>query len=143
MIDWMTLPLKRYAQFSGRSRPKEYWLFVLFCILVGFVATMADYMLCYGAATRTISDVPGSYWASVQYVGGGPVLLIWGLATLIPGLAVAVRRLHDSDHSGWWLLIGFVPFVGGIVIFVFMVIGGTRGSNRFGPDPVATPPIAA
>ena len=132
----MILPLKRYAQFSGRSRPKEYWLFVLFCILVGFVATVADYLLGYGAATRTVSDVPGTYWASVQYVGGGPVLLIWFLATVIPGFAVTVRRLHDSDHSGWWLLIGLVPFVGGIVIFVFTIIGGTRGPNRFGPDPL-------
>jgi uncharacterized membrane protein YhaH (DUF805 family) len=143
MIEWMILPLRRYAQFSGRARPKEYWLFALFCILASIVATLIDYIFGFGTIERMLVDEPGTYAAAAVYEGGGPVLLIFMLATFIPGLAVTVRRLHDSDKSGWWLLLGLIPFVGGIVLLVFMIVGGTHGPNRFGPDPVERPPIAA
>lgn len=75
-----------------------------------------------------------------QAVEGGfsynanPVALVWGLAHLLPGIAVSIRRLHDTDHRGWWMLIGIVPLVGWIWILVYYVQRGTQGSNRFGPD---------
>lgn len=117
-MDWMLLPLRRYAEFSGRSRRREYWMFTLFVVLVSIILTMIDMML--GLTTAA----------------GGVLTLLFSLAVLVPSLAVGVRRLHDSERSGWWLLIGLVPFVGVIVLLVFMVLPGTRGANRFGPDPI-------
>jgi uncharacterized membrane protein YhaH (DUF805 family) len=64
-------------------------------------------------------------------------MLIVALGLLIPSIAVAMRRLHDTDRSGWWLLIAFIPFIGSIVLLIFFVLEGTRGPNRFGPDPLA------
>ena len=62
---------------------------------------------------------------------------LWGLATLIPNLAVGVRRLHDTNRSGWWMLIVLVPLIGIVVLLIFDVMEGTKGPNRFGPDPKA------
>jgi len=135
----MLLPLRRYAQFSGRSRPKEYWMFVLFIFLASILASMVDYLLGFGTTDHFATRDPSGFAAGWNYAGGGPVLLLLTLAILIPSLAVGVRRLHDSDRSGWWMLIGFVPFIGWLVLLIFMVIGGTRGPNRFGPDPVDQP----
>ena len=56
---------------------------------------------------------------------------------LLPLIALSIRRLHDTDRSGWWFLINFVPLIGGLVFFVFTLLEGTRGDNRFGPDPKA------
>ena len=67
---------------------------------------------------------------------GGPLTGLFALGILIPHLAVMVRRLHDTDRSGWWLLLGLLPLLGGLVLLIFFIIGGTRGPNRFGPDPV-------
>jgi uncharacterized membrane protein YhaH (DUF805 family) len=67
----------------------------------------------------------------------GPVTALVALGLLVPSLAVSIRRLHDSDRSGWWLLLGLVPMVGEIIVLVFMVLNGTRGANRFGADPKA------
>ena len=136
-MNWMLLPLRRYAEFSGRSRPKEYWMFVLFVTLASIVIATVDFWLGFGTTTHIVDREPYGSWASWTYGGGGPLLLLFSIAILIPSLAVVIRRLHDSDRGGWWILIGFVPFVGMIVLLVFMMIGGTRGPNRFGPDPVA------
>jgi uncharacterized membrane protein YhaH (DUF805 family) len=132
-MEWMILPLKRYAQFSGRSRRKEIWLFVLFVFLVGIVAGLLDTALGFGHAESHVSATGASY----SWFVNGPVSVIWILGTLIPGISVGVRRLHDIDKSGWWLLISLVPFVGGIILIVFYCLEGTRGPNRFGPDPIA------
>ncbi|MFV0625265.1 DUF805 domain-containing protein [Sphingomonas sp. ac-8] len=120
-MDWMLLPLKRYADFSGRSRRREYWMFQLFygiviAVLVGLAFLMGD------------PNSPATF----------PLILLglFVLATIVPAIAVQVRRFHDQDKSGWFVLINFVPYVGGIVTFVFMVLPGTRGANRFGPDPI-------
>jgi uncharacterized membrane protein YhaH (DUF805 family) len=67
----------------------------------------------------------------------GPVYGLYALATLIPGLALGVRRLHDVDRSGWWLLLAIIPLIGALVLFVWAVSEGTRGSNQFGDDPKA------
>jgi len=134
-MEWMLLPLRRYAQFAGRARPKEFWMFVLF-LLIGFIViAVVETML--GLSTTQHWAQRGPWWASAGYrTNGGPLTGLFALATLIPYLAVAVRRLHDTDRRGWWLLIGFVPLIGGLVLLIFFIISGTRGPNRFGPDPI-------
>ena len=118
-MSWYLEALKKYAVFSGRSRRREYWYFVLFNIIVGIVLGWIDALL----GTR------GSY------AGAGLLSGIYGLAILIPSLAVTVRRLHDIDRSGWWILIGLVPLIGVIVLLVFALLDGTPGDNRYGPNP--------
>lgn len=106
------MPLKRYADFSGRSRRKEYWLFFLFCVVGQIVTTILDIMFALGGTAAS----------------GGLLTLLFTLATLIPSIAVSVRRAHDQDKSGWFILI---PIYG----FILMFFDGTRGPNRFGEDP--------
>lgn len=132
-MQWMTLPLKRYAEFRGRSRRKEYWMFFLLMLILGVIASTIDTMLGFGTTWRSVTGTGYSVgWATHN----GPVEILLWLAMLIPNLAVTIRRLHDLDKSGWWLLILLVPLIGAIVLLVFMCIEGTRGANRFGPDPL-------
>jgi uncharacterized membrane protein YhaH (DUF805 family) len=134
-MEWMLLPLRRYAKFSGRARPKEYWMFALFGVIVCFFLAIVESALGLSMAQHWLETGPS--WASASYsTQAGPLVWLFVLLTIIPSVAVAVRRLHDTDRSGWWLLIGFLPLIGGIVLLVFFIIGGTRGPNRFGPDPV-------
>ncbi len=118
-MSWYLEAIKKYAVFSGRSRRKEYWYFVLFNIVVSIVLGWIDALL----GTR------GSY------AGAGLLSGIYGLAVIIPSLAVTVRRLHDIDRSGWWILINLIPLIGTIVLLVFAVSEGTPGTNRYGPNP--------
>jgi uncharacterized membrane protein YhaH (DUF805 family) len=115
-VDWYLKVLKQYAVFSGRARRTEYWMFVLFNILAGIVLGIVD-----------------KFAGTDPWLGG-----IYSLAVLIPGIAVSVRRLHDTDRSGLWFLASLVPCVGAIILLVFMIQEGTRGDNQFGPDPKAT-----
>ncbi|WP_375196889.1 DUF805 domain-containing protein [Sphingobium sp.] len=134
-MDWMVLPLRRYARFSGRARPREYWMFVLFLFLCFVGLSIVEGVL--GLTTADHWFQRGPWWAGAGYsTRGGPLTGLFSLAILIPYIAVAVRRLHDTDRSGWWLLIVFFPIIGSIVLLVFFIMGGTRGPNRFGPDPV-------
>ena len=128
-MEWMLLPYRRYAEFTGRSRRREYWMFVLFYWLVAVVI---------GAIFGTRQAVTIGTWYSAQVVTNGTGSTIgnlFALASLVPSIAVAVRRLHDIDRSGWWLLLVFVPFLGWFTLFIFMCLDGTPGSNRFGGDP--------
>jgi uncharacterized membrane protein YhaH (DUF805 family) len=148
MLEWMILPFKRYADFSGRSRRMEFWSFVLlnaivYTILIGLMiaggfpmmAAMSDPAMSDPSAI--MAEGPGALF----YIGAG-LLVIYGLAIFIPNIAVVVRRLHDRDMSGWWYLgvivasmIPLVGFVAGIAFLVLMLLPGTPGPNRFGPDP--------
>lgn len=110
----------KYFTPSGRARRSEYWYFFLFLFLVSFSASFADAFL-------------GLYIGA----GVGTLSTIVSLAFLTPGIMLGIRRLHDLDRTGWWILIGFVPLVGSIVLLVFFVQSGTDGPNRFGPDPKA------
>ncbi|MGN9812519.1 DUF805 domain-containing protein [Micromonospora sp. BQ11] len=112
--------LTQYVGFTGRARRSEYWWFALFSFLVSIVAAILD-----GVFGTNLGDAGST----------GVIGLIVTVALLLPSLAVGVRRLHDTDRSGWWLLIGLVPLVGAIVLLVFFVKDGTPGANRFGPDP--------
>jgi uncharacterized membrane protein YhaH (DUF805 family) len=126
--------LRKYAEFEGRARRSEYWLFTLFQVLVTFGLFLVLVMVA--AATGGDGDQAGA--AAVMIVA---LLGLFCLAMLIPSLAVSIRRLHDSDKSGWWLLLSFVPF-GGFVVFIFTLLDGTPGDNRYGPDPKGRPGYA-
>ena len=126
-MNLMFQPLRKYADFQGRARRSEFWLFWLFCFVVGFVLQMVGGMMG-GAAD------PSNPMAMYSSPAGIVLLLFW-LAVLIPSIAVAVRRLHDTNRSGWWLLIALIPFIGALVLLVFYVLPGTVGSNKFGEDP--------
>lgn len=126
-MNWVMKALKQYADFNGRSQRTEYWLFVLFCIVVSFVLSLIDKMI-------------GTYSDS----GVGLLSGIFSLAVLLPGIAVGIRRLHDTGRSGWWLLIALVPLIGEIVLIVFMVQDSVPGTNAYGPSPKEQPtPVAA
>lgn len=133
-MEWMLLPLRRYAQFSGRSRRKEYWMFVLLIFIVYVIAMILDSVLGFGTTTR-FADVTDTGAAAGFNSSGGIITLIAMLALFLPSLAVAIRRLHDTDRSGWWILLGLIPLVGAIILLVFYCTDGTRGPNRFGADP--------
>ena len=129
-MEWMILPLKRYADFEGRSRRKEYWMFTLGILILYAIMAAAFVVAVGGADTKPASAATGIAVVVVVAVG---VIIVLGL--LIPSIAVQVRRLHDQDKSGWYILLGFIPYVGGLIMLVFMCIDGTPGENRFGDDP--------
>lgn len=169
-MEWMLMPLKRYAEFSGRSRRMEYWMYTLLLVIIWVVAFIAIMALGFGAAGLASgggANAAGGMMGMFASMGILAVVfgLIW-LALLIPTIAVAVRRLHDTDRSGWWLfiyigpyllsivlnvmavsssstsmasiagLVGIVGFLGAIVLLVFYCLPGTPGPNKYGPDPM-------
>ena len=107
-------------------------MFWVLNILVGIVAGLIDLLLGFGHTSSTYQ--PGTGFAYSAFSNGPTGLIVW-LLLLIPNLAVAVRRLHDTDRSGWWLLLIFLPILGWLALFVFYCLDGTRGPNRFGTDP--------
>ena len=109
----------KYALFTGRARRKEFWQFQVVAFAISIVLMIVDGIL----GTKTASGI--------GILGG-----IFSLAILLPNIGVLIRRLHDTDRSGWWALLGLVP-IANIALLVFMFIQGTVGSNRFGPDPKA------
>lgn len=128
-MEWMLMPYRRYADFTGRSRRKEYWMFVLFTFIV-LMGCMALMFAGGMAADASADAAPGPlFWLGVV------ILAVWGIGSFIPSIAVQVRRFHDQDKSGWMVLLAFIPYVGSLIVFIFMCIEGTRGPNRFGNDP--------
>lgn len=105
----------KYMDFTGRAARSEYWYYTLFAVIVGIVASIIDAALGF----------------QVGIVG-----LILNVALLLPGLGVGVRRLHDGNRSGWWLLVALVPVVGAFLLIYWFVQRGTVGANNFGPDPL-------
>lgn len=122
-MDLMFAPLRKYADFNGRARRSEYWLFWLFTTIVSIILTVVGGL------------VMGGNDPSNPFSGGNLLSWIWTLAIFIPSLAVGVRRLHDSNRSGWWLLLILLPIIGAIVLLIFFVLDGTPGANKFGSDP--------
>lgn len=168
-MDYMLMPLRRYADFSGRSRRMEFWMWKLFLLLVGIGFFVL--MMIVGGGAAAMGAMMGDTEA-VRGVGAGMLAVmalyaLVSLAFLIPDIAVTVRRLHDTDRSGWWILAPLLPYavgviailaggvgrdavstgatvgtiamlaaaVLGLILLVFMFLEGTRGSNRYGPDP--------
>jgi len=126
-MKWMLMPLRRYVDFEGRSRRKEYWMFNLFTTLL--VISLFILFAILGAMAS--SSVGYSPLAGLL----GFVMLAVLLGLFIPSLAVQVRRFHDQDKTGWFILLGLIPLVGGFVLLAFNCLDGSHGPNRFGPDP--------
>ena len=118
-MNWFLQALQKYATFSGRARRSEYWYFFLMYLLIFILLAIVD-------------GITGSFSAKS---GVGLLSGVFALAMLLPSLAVGVRRLHDIGRSGWWLLIAFVPLIGGIVLLLFAVKVGTPGDNEYGATP--------
>jgi uncharacterized membrane protein YhaH (DUF805 family) len=119
-MKWFLDVLKnKYATFDGRARRSEYWYFVLFYILILFALTLVDSLV------GTLNEEAG-----IGLFSG-----LFALGTMVPGLAVTVRRLHDTNRSGWWVLIGIIPIIGDIALLVFAAQDSQPGANRFGPNP--------
>jgi uncharacterized membrane protein YhaH (DUF805 family) len=149
-MEWMILPFKRYVEFEGRSRRMEFWMFQLLNVLMAAVLAGPFFVALVGASV-TAGDDPAATEAAMaaMFEGGMSLSLIgvslyglYALVALLPSIAVTIRRLHDRDMSGWWYLgltvAGFIPLIGfaaSIALFVLMVLPGTAGPNRFGPDP--------
>lgn len=109
--------LSNYTNFKGRATRMEYWMYCLVTAIISFILSILD-----SAFIVPETGVPVLTW-------------IYALAVLLPGIAIVIRRLHDTDRSGWWYLIAFIPIVGCIVLIVFMCLDGTVGKNRYGLDP--------
>ena len=120
-MNWYLDAWKNYFTFTGRSRRKAYWVFFVFNVLATILANLIDNIL--GLTGQ------GVY---------GPVSTLYALAVFLPGLALAIRRLHDTGRSGWWMLLGFIPLIGWIVLLIFFVTDSQPGSNPYGPNPKDT-----
>ena len=118
-MNWYLYVLKNYATFSGRARRKEYWMFFLFNVLISLGLGVLDV-------------VAGTY--SVEYETGF-FSALYSLLVLIPSIAVSVRRLHDTNRSGWWVVISLIPIIGVLVLFVFTCFDSQPGTNRVGAKP--------
>jgi uncharacterized membrane protein YhaH (DUF805 family) len=117
-MNWYLAVLRKYAVFNGRSRRLEYWIFLLVNMVIVCALTAVEAMM--GVAVGSPQSA---------------LTILYGLFVFIPELAVSVRRLHDTGRTGWWLLIGLIPFVGWIVLLVFSFQDSQPGENRFGPNP--------
>ncbi len=118
-MNWYIKVLKNYVTFNGRARRKEYWIFFLVNTIISAVLTSVDSFIA----------GPGNI-GIFYYIG-----ILYSLAVLLPGLAVSIRRLHDTGRSGWWLLILLIPLIGAIVLLIFMAQDSNPGENQFGPNP--------
>lgn len=114
---WASMPFRKYGVFSGRARRKEYWLFTLFNFIVGFSL---------GAIEGALNIAPGTEESLL--------LSVYTLIVLIPSLAVSVRRLHDTNRSGWWCWLWMIPVIGALILLLFSVQEGTDGENEYGPN---------
>ena len=122
-MNWYLKVLKQYTDFSGRARRKEYWMFVLFNIIFSICALLIDVLIGTSFEMNGIN------------LGYGYIYMLYGLFVFIPGLAVLIRRLHDIGKSGWYILISFIPLIGGIWLLVLLVTDSDAGNNKWGSNP--------
>jgi len=120
-MQWFIDVVKKYAVFDGRARRKEYWMFVLFYTIIYVILGFVDMVI----------------GTSAQNSFGGLLAGLFGLAVLLPSIGVSIRRMHDTNRSGWWILISLIPCVGWIWFIVLAAQEGTIGDNQYGPDPKA------
>jgi uncharacterized membrane protein YhaH (DUF805 family) len=118
-MKWYLKCLRQYADFGGRARRKEYWMFVLFNVIFTCVAIFFDNV----------------FNIAIEELGYGPICILYMLGVMIPGLSVTVRRLHDTGKSGWWIFINLIPIVGSIWLLVLLCTDGDAGENQYGQDP--------
>ena len=119
LVEWYLTALRKFAQFTGRSRRREFWSFTLVNFGVSIVLSM-------------LGRIVGANFLGTII---GLIATVYSLVVLVPGIAVAVRRMHDTGRSGWWLLINFIPIVGWIVYIFFAVQDSEPGENQYGPNP--------
>ena len=118
-MNWYLKVLKDYAVFSGRAQRAEYWFFVLFNVIASIILMFVDKII-------------GTFNPET---GVGLLSTIYSLGVLIPSIAVGARRLHDIGRTGWWLLLGFIPILGAIVLLIFFILDSQPGTNVYGPNP--------
>jgi uncharacterized membrane protein YhaH (DUF805 family) len=118
-MNWYLKVWQQFSDFNSRARRREYWIFALFQIMAIIAAIILDNLL----------------GISIDDSGMGPIYLIYILMSIVPNLAVSVRRLHDIGKSGWMILVGIIPIAGSIWLIVLFALEGDSGRNRFGPDP--------
>lgn len=122
-MGWYLSAISNYATFTGRARPKAFWMFVLFNIIIAFAIGFVE-----GLVGLVDED---------SYIGIPSML--YSLFMICPSLAIAIRRLHDSGKSGFWILIGLLPAIGLLILLIFYVLPGTEGDNQYGPQPGDSP----
>jgi uncharacterized membrane protein YhaH (DUF805 family) len=131
MIDWVLEVFSKYATFDGRARRKEYWYWYLFNFIVSIFIAVVSLVINLPNGTETDNGI-GWFGLFINIV-----VIIYSLGVFIPNLAVTVRRLHDTNRSGWWYFISMVPFIGGIILFIYLIEDSTPGDNQYGPNPKA------
>ena len=125
-MSWYLTVLKNYAGFSGRARRKEYWMFVLFNLII------ATAVLVLSVIAAALLQIGTFIQAFIPY-------FVYLAAIALPALAAAVRRLHDTGRSGWWIFINLIPVAGGIILLVFLATEGDAAGNEYGPNPKLAP----
>jgi len=118
-MEWYLKVLNNYRDFNGRARRKEYWMFVLYNIMVSVIAMVLD-------------NIFGIAWENFGY---GPFYITYGLVIIVPNIAVLIRRLHDIGKSGWMLLIALIPFIGIFWLLFLLVTDSSPGENEYGANP--------
>ena len=118
-MTWYLEVIKKYAVFTGRSSRKEYWYFILFCIITALVLSVIDALIGIYIIESNRGLLSGYY----------------NLSIFIPSIAVSVRRLHDISLSGWWVLITLIPLLGGIIFIYMMMQNSTPDTNQYGKNP--------
>jgi uncharacterized membrane protein YhaH (DUF805 family) len=118
-MEWYLKVLRQYADFEGRARRKEYWMYTLFYVIFALGAIFLDFILGFASGD----------------LGYGLLYVLYVFAMLIPTLAVSVRRLHDVGKSGWMLLVGLIPIVGAIWLLILFVSDSNPGGNEYGANP--------
>lgn len=130
-----------YADFSGRAQRSQYWWWVLFIVILGAVTNVIDSLLGWRVGASTEDVMIGDQVVPIVNSGVGILTIVFSLIVLIPGIAVQVRRLHDTDRTGWWWLWGtllaILCCIGFIILLVFYLQRGTVGPNKYGDDPLA------
>lgn len=161
-MEWMLLPYRRYAEFSGRSRRKEFWMFqllnlIVMAVLYTLVLSGGGWQMLTADAALGRAPLDQPYLSEAAAPGplfwvGAAILCLWALGSFIPSLAVTVRRLHDRNMTGWYLvgfivmiaILSLIPLIGPLIVLVLeiayiviLALPGTPGENRYGPDPLA------
>jgi uncharacterized membrane protein YhaH (DUF805 family) len=126
-MSWYITCWKKYVDFSGRARRREYWWFWLINAVIAWILWMIAFL------TTSESNASPVFW----------ITILFALAIFLPSLAVQIRRLHDVGKSGWWIFISLVPFIGSLWLLVLMLSDSQAGTNQYGPNPKEAPVVPA